>query len=312
MATSSPPSPLQVLAEFSFERILSQDARSKTAAILGSSNKVPTILHLERLPLDGIELAAVSSRLEGPRLTDSNDIYAWLLADLVPSPTHPSLKIYSISPATEAHIKKYSTQKRALVRETPEVYARIVDPFVRGQDPGRIQWVYNILMGKKEVDRVVFKDGDEVKGFVLLPDSKWDGKNVETLYLQTIVNDRSIRSLRDLRAKHLPLLKNIRDKILTVVPSKFPDVSAHELRLYIHYQPSYYHLHVHVTNLSFESPGQQVGQAHLLDDVIDNIEVIDRDYYAKRTLVYALGTESPLFGRLVAEGGEGVLCAASG
>ncbi len=48
-----------------------------------------------------------------------------------------------------------------------------------------------------------------------------------------------IRSLRDLRAEHLPLLKNIRDKTLALVPVQFPGVASDEVRLFVHYHPSY-------------------------------------------------------------------------
>jgi m7GpppX diphosphatase len=47
---------------------------------------------------------------------------------------------------------------------------------------------------------------------VILPDLKWDGLTKETLYLVAIVRQRGIKSLRDLDASHLPLLKRIRDE----------------------------------------------------------------------------------------------------
>jgi m7GpppX diphosphatase len=47
---------------------------------------------------------------------------------------------------------------------------------------------------------------------VLLPDLKWDRKQVEDLYLLAIVRQTGIKSLRDLKSCHVPLLKNIRDK----------------------------------------------------------------------------------------------------
>lgn len=74
-----------------------------------------------------------------------------------------------------------------------------------------LQWVYNILEGKSEAERVVFKESDPEVGFVLLPDLKWDGSK-ETLYLLAIVQKHDIKSIRDLTEEHLPLLKNIFDK----------------------------------------------------------------------------------------------------
>ena len=71
-----------------------------------------------------------------------------------------------------------------------------------------LQWVYNILEKKAEAERVVFEDPDPVTGFVLLPDLKWDQKQLENLYLVAICHAHGIKSLRDLNKSHLPLLKN--------------------------------------------------------------------------------------------------------
>lgn len=72
-----------------------------------------------------------------------------------------------------------------------------------------IQWVYNILEHKKEVDRIVFEDTDSETGFVLLPDLKWDGITTNNLYLVAIVHQTGIKSLRDLTSKHIPLLEKV-------------------------------------------------------------------------------------------------------
>lgn len=48
-----------------------------------------------------------------------------------------------------------------------------------------------------------------MNGFVLLPDIKWDVKDKESLYLLAIARTRELPSMRELRTKHLPLLKNI-------------------------------------------------------------------------------------------------------
>ena len=69
--------------------------------------------------------------------------------------------------------------------------------------------MYNILEKKAEVERVVFEDSDPVTGFVLLPDLKWNQKQMENMYLVAICHARGIKSLRDLNQSHLPLLKNI-------------------------------------------------------------------------------------------------------
>ncbi|KAJ1899801.1 hypothetical protein LPJ66_001887 [Kickxella alabastrina] len=113
------------------------------------------------------------------------------------------------------------------------------------------------------------------------------------MYLVAIVHRRDIKSLRDLTASHLPLLKNIRDN--SIVAAQAYGVSAEQLRLYIHYQPSYYHFHVHITNVNFEGKGMLAGRAHLLDTVVDNIECIAPDYYQRASIPFTLGSGDGLW-----------------
>jgi hypothetical protein len=94
--------------------------------------------------------------------------------------------------------------------------------------------VDDILEGRSEQDKVLFSSED----FVLLPDMKWDLHTVQSLYLVAISRDPTLRSLRDLRSKHVPLLKEIRDVACNVTNQKF-GISKGGLRMWIHYQPSY-------------------------------------------------------------------------
>ena len=74
-------------------------------------------------------------------------------------------------------------------------------------------------------------------------------------------------------------------------------VAGDRLRVYLHYLPSYYHLHVHFTALGFEAPGAGVERAHLLAEVIENLEQ-DPEHYGRRTLTFALRADDPLLALL--------------
>lgn len=158
--------------------------------------------------------------------------------------------------------------------------------------------MYNILDHKKETERIAFEDPCQENGFILLPDLKWDGKTSETLYLLALTHTRDIKSLRDLTASHLPLLKNIRDKSVDVIQQKY-GVKRSQLRIYIHYQPSFYHLHVHFTYLKHEAPGIFCEKSHLLDTVINNIELMP-DYYQRATLSFVVKETDDLFEQFTA------------
>lgn len=74
---------------------------------------------------------------------------------------------------------------------------------------------------------------------------------------------------------HLPLLHSIRANAYDVVQKKW-GLGPGTLRMWIHYQPSYYHFHVHIANASYEGAGcgMAVGQAHLLEDVISLVRIL--------------------------------------
>lgn len=72
------------------------------------------------------------------------------------------------------------------------------------------------------------------------------------LYLQTIVQPRDIRCVRDLKPKHvraslmrradadqLDMLRKIRDDGERAILAKFPAVKSGDLRFFVHYPPSF-------------------------------------------------------------------------
>ena len=179
-----------------------------------------------------------------------------------------------------------------MIRETPESYEKITLPFLE-KEQFSVDWVYNVLEHKTEQDRIIIEDSDAVNGFMLLPDLKWDGLTRETLYCSAIVMDRTIKSIRDLRESHLPLLENIREKSLKAIEEKY-DIPPSQIRAYFHYQPSYYHLHVHFNYLKYDAPGILCDKAHLLDAVIDNIKLMP-NYYQKATLNFVARANDKLY-----------------
>ena len=98
--------------------------------------------------------------------------------------------------------------------------------------------VYDILSGKSEAEKILYRDPSPEHGYVILPDMKWDLTTVGSLYLVAIVLTDNIRSLRDLRKRHVPMLKNIQREATRVVKEKW-GLGDGSLRFYIHYQPSY-------------------------------------------------------------------------
>ena len=107
-------------------------------------------------------------------------------------------------------------------------------------------------------------------------------------YIQAIVMDSTIRSMRDLKKEHIPMLKEIQKQARIAASTKY-GVDGNLLRLYVHYQPSYCeppsskcdcvdsidHFHVHIVNIYHENTGgMSVGSAHLLEDIISLVSLM--------------------------------------
>ena len=117
------------------------------------------------------------------------------------------------------------------------------------------------------------------------------------LYCLALVQRRDLASLRDLRQQHLPLLRNVLHKGLDAIQQRF-GVAAEEVVVFLHYLPSYYHLHVHFVHADAEpTHGTQAGKAHMLTDVISQIETCG-DFFERATLACALGQNDPLYAKL--------------
>lgn len=56
--------------------------------------------------------------------------------------------------------------------------------------------MYNVLDHKAEQERIIYEEDDSETGFLLAPDLKWDGKQLENLYVQAIIRKRGIKSVR--------------------------------------------------------------------------------------------------------------------
>lgn len=286
---------------FEAKEILKSDPQTKTLAVLGSIKGESAIVTIEKsaFGFDDAETFKLDDVVESIKLINNNDIYFWSLANLSQNiDVNPGAKVNLIYPATETHIRKFAAQKYHYITETPQLYEQKVKPFIETQKGDRIKWVYNILFHGKESETFVHHDKDIQSGFVLLPDMKWDQITMNSLYLVVIVNRTDISSVRDLNGSHLEFLEKLQETVRTITSTKFP-VAKDELRIFIHYQPSYYHFHIHVVNTNHPGLGDgiNVGKAILLDDVIENIK-IDPEFYQKRTLFYTLGENHALWKQL--------------
>ena len=201
------------------------------------------------------------------------------------------------------HIARSATQKMILIRETPEVYNDVHEAYIAGIPEAATAWVYKILSLEKERERLLHADDE----FLLNTDPKWqthpdcattdraswfNHPSVMDLYCLGLCQRKDVRSMRDLRAEHLPMLRAML-RVARDVIARVYGVHEEDMRVFVHYPPQFYHFHVHYQALSAQEVGCQTERAHLLEDIIDNIER-DGDFYAKANISVKMGERDKL------------------
>jgi len=108
-----------------------------------------------------------------------------------------------------------------------------------------------------------------------------------------------IWSLRDLRKKHIPWLKDMRTKFIQATVMTYPALEEDQLKLYVHYQPTYYHFHIHIVHVALEAGATQAtGKAIGLESIISQLETMAGDAEVgmdKIDLHYTIGEASELW-----------------
>ena len=198
-----------------------------------------------------------------------------------------------IYPATDDYINKLRKSEYVILNERAEDYNTISKKFIENLKTEELQWVYNIIDGKEEVDNVSYRDNDPTNGFLIVTDYKMQFHKKDTFHLLAIVNRRDLRSLRDQTAKELPLLENIRDKSYKTA-TEIWGIKKENIRLHFHYHPTYYHLHIHITHSNNQEASVRVERSHLLQTVIQNIKLVP-DYYQRANLEFSVKSGEPLY-----------------
>ncbi len=158
---------------------------------------------------------------------------------------------------------------KKVVYETYGEYLELVSK----RDWSKEQWVYNILDGIAEQDKIIYRD----EQIIIVPNYTWDGTNCLKMYLLVFPTDKTLHTLRDLNSSHINLLSHIKTKTLETIKSIY-GFNSEIIKMFIHYSPSTYHLHIHFTLVSNLDVNSSSEYSHDLDTII-NILGIKSDYY---------------------------------
>lgn len=272
------------LSSFIPERTLSTDEVGKSICIAGyfqwDVDKKVAIVRLS-MPVPREESLA---KVQQGDCVFHNSIFAKFQAEITVA--NPIEVIY---PATKSMYLKHLHSPIYLIPESPSLYSRFIRPYIEQLPAANTQWVRNILSGISEGENVKYRSED----FVIAVDYKLQTITKDYFYFLGLSSEKwGLKSLRDLRGEHLPLLKEMKAKGIQAA-SECVGATEHEVLSYVHYYPSFYHFHIHFTSLDgFQ--GNSLPRAHLTDSIISNLE-LDPNYYASTTLPTPVKTSDPIY-----------------
>ena len=159
---------------------------------------------------------------------------------------------------------------KKIVRENYNEYIKNRDARLNQDE---LKWIYDIVDGNTEQETIILKTDD----FVVTPSYVWDGKDIFKLHILSIVCDKSITCIRDLNKSHVPLLKSMRDMTLKKIKEVYRLDKCY-IKMFIHYSPSTYLLHVHFVNIYNTQCNSSCEYSHELNSVIFNLKMNTRYY----------------------------------
>ena len=150
--------------------------------------------------------------------------------------------------------------------ETWEDYQNILE----GLDETNTAWLDKIIEGISEMEKVEFRTEE----FIVIRDWKYQpnnsGKyNPKNLHLLG-VPIRRIPSIRDIKVSDLDLLDQIVKKSCEICHSVY-GVPESEIKVYLHYVPSVYHLHIHFVWIGYYESSIGFERAYSYDMIIKAI-----------------------------------------
>lgn len=282
------------ISRFKFKEVLG-GVGTNSLSLLGTVDAEDAVVVLTKITFssDASPWTACISASNVIAHLSSTDIYS----NLILSATD-QIKCTLIHPASQSQIKKYSKCRRLFVHESAELYREKVLPLAISNGI-RTKWIsiiFDQCAGReagasfrtRENEDILYYDPE----FVIHPDLKWAQTSTDDIYLLVLFRDTSLYTVREIRRKDIPTLKRAEEKVKHVLKCKY-GLDMRETRLYFHYHPTFYQLHLHVTSINTSVFGMAVGNAVLLHDVFENIRV-NEHYYRDRTMQFLISELSPI------------------
>lgn len=167
------------------------------------------------------------------------------------------------------YVPRKSRHQKRLISETYQEYLKKISDI----NPSNCKWIYNIIDGLSEQDSIFYSDDK----FILIPNFSWNCRNIKYFHVLGIAKAKHLHTLRSLTNCDIDLLKHIREKSVEAIFKKY-GITFDKLRIYIHYPPSTWHLHIHFASLENPNLSSSVEYSHEISQVIYNLE-LSSTYY---------------------------------
>ena len=143
--------------------------------------------------------------------------------------------------------------KKRIITETYQEYLSFIDKYDMEKD----RWIYNIIYGKSEQESILYADDK----CIVIPTYVWDSKNIDKLHILCLPTDITIRCIRSLTNQHIDLLEHMKKQTIDTI-QKFYTLDETRLKIFIHYEPSTYHFHIHFVNIDLIHVNSSVEYSH--------------------------------------------------
>lgn len=218
---------------------------------------------------------------KGYILTDNTNFKSYEIEGYVPM--HGIL--YLNNEPSEKEIQRIENPDKIIyITETYEEYLNKLEQM----DNINTTWIKKIINNESEQDKVIFRNDE----FIIVRDWKFsvkysdkdnvledgfkpifDFKDLHLLGIPCI----NIKSIRDIKLEHIPLLDKIKKEGIKVCENIF-GIDENQIKIYFHYPPSTYHLHIHFTWIGLNNLSTNFERAYDYDSVKQNIK-LDPNYY---------------------------------
>ena len=166
-------------------------------------------------------------------------------------------------------VSKMRRVEKKLKKESYQEYLKMLEK----RDPNKDKWIYNIIDGSAEQDKILYKDDL----CIIIPTYIWDTVNIDKLHILCLPTDTSLRSIRSLTVEHIPLLEHMKNVTLETIKNKYGLEECY-LKIFFHYDPSTYHLHIHFVNTAHYDARSSVEYSHELNNVMFNLSIYSQYY----------------------------------